>query len=496
MGLRVSSPRLPLTVIAAAAVVSALVIVLPPGEVAGQSAALHVAIDTAVSVIALVAGALLVNRFWESRALGDLLLVTAFLLLLVVNLCFSSLPALLGYSQSGFAVWSSAAGRLTGALALAAAAIWPPQQVESRSRAILVSVAGGILLLGAIALVVTLLGDRLAMAVRPSASAVGGNGPELVVNHLLLAVQLFAAFVLGAATVGFERRAVRTDDQLMHWIAATCVLFAFASLNYFLFPSLYTNWVSIGDALRICAYLCLLLGGLGEIGVYRRRAAVAAKAEERDSIARDLHDGLAQDLAFVAGRLRELAARAESDDRGDKALLTMLASAARRALDESRVAVMSLASPETPVQIAVEQTAEEVAGREGGMVLVEAEPELPVSQARKHALLCIVRESVTNALRHGRASRVDVRLVGGNGILLEVQDNGQGFEVGRPGGFGLKTIQRRATVCGGHADIVSRPGEGTVVRVHIPATTERDDTGAESLESASLGGSPAPAFSV
>jgi signal transduction histidine kinase len=476
MNLGASAPRLLVAVSVAAATLTILIGILPAGELAGHSPALHLAIDTAVSVIALVAGWLLLARFRESRTLGDLLLVSAFLLLLGANLCFSSIPALFGYPHGNFATWASAAGRLSGALALAAAAFWPPRDLASPRRAIVFAGTGCFALLAAIGVAVALLGDVLPAGVRAPAAGGAINGSALVANNFLVAVQLFAAFVLGSATIGFERRALRTGDQLMHWIAMACVLAGFARLNYFLAPSLYTDWVSLGDFLRASAYVCLLFGGLAEIS---RRAAAAAKVEERDAIARDLHDGLAQDLAFVAGRLRELATKAEFGRQRDRELFALLSSAASRALDESRVAVWSLASPDAPIEAAVEHTAEEVATREGGSVLVEAEAGLKASQAHKHAILCIVREAVTNAIRHGKPGRVEVRLIEDGGLLLEVKDNGKGFDGGRAGGFGLTTIHQRVAAFSGNANVTSTPGRGTILTVRLPAeagSAEKDAT--------------------
>jgi anti-sigma regulatory factor (Ser/Thr protein kinase) len=117
------------------------------------------------------------------------------------------------------------------------------------------------------------------------------------------------------------------------------------------------------------------------------------------------------------------------------------------------------------------RAAQEVARREGASVLVETPAGLQVSHALKHALLCIVREATTNAVRHGDPSHVVGRLFEDDGIRLEVSDNGNGFDAERPGGFGLTTIRQRVSSWGGSANITSVPGEGTVVEVHVPSET-------------------------
>jgi len=247
------------------------------------------------------------------------------------------------------------------------------------------------------------------------------------------------------------------------------MLGAFSRLNYFLTPSLYADSLSLGDGFRAASYVCLLIGGLTEIGVYRRQAAAAAQAEERERIARDLHDGLAQDLAFVAGRLRDLATNSSSQAAGKTEIFATLSSAAQRALDESRVAVSTLATPGTSVSAAVEQAAEEIAAREGGELIVEASPRIEVSPDAKQALLRIVREAVGNAFRHGHPSIVAVNVaIDEEGLALEVRDDGRGFASVRAGGLGLDSMRERARECGGQASIESTPGKGTLVAVRLP----------------------------
>jgi len=478
------TPRLTAAVAAAAALLT-LIALLPEGDLAVESSGLQVAIDTAVSVIALLAASLLAGRFRETRELGDLLLVAAFLVLLLANLFFSTVPALGGDSTDRFSTWSAAGGRLFGSVLLAGAAFCPRRGLRQPGRAPAITLAGAVALLAAIGVAVSLLGDALPVGVRHD-SATPGIG--LVASPALLASQMFSAVVLGAAAIGFLRRALRTDDQLMHWIAAATVLAAFSRLNYFILPYLYGDWVSLGDVFRAASYLFLLFGAMTEMGVYRQQAAEAAQAEERERIARDLHDGLAQDLAFVSGRLRELAGRPELEGRRDRELFMMLSSAAQRALDESRVAVSSLASPlAVPLPQAIEHSAEEVAAREGGRVLVETEPGLEVTPVAKQAMLRIVREAVANAIRHGESTTVEVRLVADHGLLLEVKDDGMGFETGRSGGLGLDAMRQRAAGCGGEAKIESIPGNGTVVSVQLPpeAVAGPQGKGARPREAAS-----------
>jgi signal transduction histidine kinase len=93
---------------------------------------------------------------------------------------------------------------------------------------------------------------------------------------------------------------------------------------------------------------------------------------------------------------------------------------------------------------------------------------------REQALYRIAQEALHNALRHGSPSSVDVRLAVHNGsVVLEIADDGNGFEPGRvdgaTGGLGLASMRDRARAAGGHLAVVSRSGGGTTVRVEVPA---------------------------
>src|SRR5207244_10174711 len=119
-------------------------------------------------------------------------------------------------------------------------------------------------------------------------------------------------------------------------------LSSFAPLNYLFFPSLYVEWLYPADVMRLGAYLLILTGAAREISRYRRGLSTAAIFDERRRIARDLHDGLAQELAFIVTKSRSLAeGMVESDERE----LGRVAAAAERALDESRRAITALFAP-------------------------------------------------------------------------------------------------------------------------------------------------------
>jgi two-component system sensor histidine kinase UhpB len=184
------------------------------------------------------------------------------------------------------------------------------------------------------------------------------------------------------------------------------------------------------------------------------RQALAAQEAERRRIARELHDGVAQELAYIV---------AESDG--------PLAAAAERALDESRRAIAALTRPvDEPLEVALVQAAEEVAGRVGVQLKVEVCEGATVSPDEREALIRIVREAITNAGRHGKAANVSVELSNGHGTLLRIADDGTGFDPARTrvGGFGLVSMRERAEALGGRFTLFSEAGSGAKIEVRLP----------------------------
>jgi signal transduction histidine kinase len=313
-------------------------------------------------------------------------------------------------------------------------------------------------------------GDHVPAAVDSRVSAAAAAHVKVVGHPLVLGGQLIGMALFAGAAAGFARGARIEADEFLAWLAAGAVLGAFARLNYFLYPSLFTDVVYTGDIFNLAFYLLLLAAALREIGAYHRGLAEAAVLNERRRIARDLHDGVAQDLAFIAARVRVLERDPAAPVRFDQ-----LTSAAERALDDSRAAIAALTRPlDEPLDAALARNAIEVAERMGARADLDLETDVEVSPATREALVRIVREGVSNATRHGRAGRVAVSLSGdAHHLRLSIADDGCGFDPrarsGHPGaGFGLVSMSERAEALGGTFDVVSAPGSGTTIEVVMP----------------------------
>jgi signal transduction histidine kinase len=438
-----------------AAGLTAVATLVPGVTLAYRSPPLHVALETATALISFLVAYLVFGRFRERRRLDDLVLTCALALIASTTLVFSALPHTVpAEGARDFSVWGSVGGALLGASTLALAAFAPSRRVASPGRAAAIGAlaCGGALIVTTS--IVVFFADGVDPEIPVGLSPSGTHRPILLGQHFLLGTQVVGVLLLLVAALGFIQRGERDRDELMRWFAAGAVLSAFARFNYFLFPSLYSDWVFTGDFLRLGFCLLLLAGAAREIGSYWRRLASMAVLEERRRIARELHDGVAQELAYIV---------AESSG--------PLAAAAERALDESRRAIAALTrAVDEPLDVALVQAAEEVAGRVGVLLRIDVSADASVSPDEREALIRIVREAITNAGRHGGAANVSVKLANGRGTLLRVADDGAGFDPARTraGGFGLMSMRERAEALGGQFTLRSEAGAGTSIEVRLP----------------------------
>lgn len=447
-----------------AGVMTDIIIMVPSLSFAYRSVPLHAMLEVTATLIAFLTTILVWGRFTQRQGLDDLLLFVALALLSLTNLVFAAIPAAIWTDPHPFSTWTTVAAGAVGAALLAAAALVPPVRLRNYEHAARLAVVAMALGLVAMGTIVGAFVDRLPIGIDPARSPVNLPGP-IVGNAVIVGAQMVIAVLFLAAAMGFTYRAERLGDEFLLWLGAASIFAAFARANYFIFPSLYSEWVYTGDVLRLCWHVLLFIGAVREIQRLQKASEEARVLEERRRIARDLHDGLAQELAFIATTTNELA-RA----RGGPAL-RQLASSAQRGLDESRRAIATLTRrDDEPFDVALVQAVEEVGHRFGTHVVVKAEPAPGIVPDQREQLLRIVREAVTNAARHGEPNVVRVAFTNGGVLRLSVEDDGIGFDPAkrRRNGFGLIAMRERAAAIGGEFSVESRPSAGTRVEVIIP----------------------------
>ncbi|MGW0031001.1 sensor histidine kinase [Streptomyces sp. NPDC003314] len=219
-----------------------------------------------------------------------------------------------------------------------------------------------------------------------------------------------------------------------------------------------------------------LIATRAELAAAERHAGTLA---ERERLAREIHDTLAQGLSSIQLLLRA-AERALPPDSPAAGHIERARRAAQDDLAEARRFVRALAPPDLEhgsLAAALERLCEPgaEAGPYGPRVRfsVSGTPvELPTPY--EVALLRIARSALANTVRHASASRAEITLsFMGASVTLDVVDDGEGFEPGavRPsseGGFGLPAMRSRAESLGGTFTVESAPGQGTAVAVSLP----------------------------
>ncbi len=466
--------------VAVGTVVTALVVTTPSLRYGPQRPVLHAQIATAAALVALLVALLAVGRYRRAALAADLLLALSFGVLGVSNLLTSAIQAITGESPHGPIGWMPVSGRLVAAALLAAAALCDVGRRSSLAttagrnrtfarprRAARMLALASVGALALLALVLTALDPQLPAALGPgtlpSDAAFGplaGSPASIVLKGSCLVLVVVAA-------IGFAVRGRHAHDRLSAPLSWGVVLLAFAWLNYLLVPSLYVNWFYAGDVLALAAYLLLAIGAVAEIGDYQRDRARLAALEERGRVARELHDGVAQEVLYMLAQARRLQAHQPGPD-ADRLL-----AAAERALSESRSAISALRAPsDESLPDALERIAGELAHRLELDVRVDADPDVEAAPDVRDALARIVGEALANAARHGVARRATVELRAGPPRRLLVRDDGRGFDpdpaLVPDGSFGLQSMRERAAAVGGHVEIRSAPGAGTEVEVTLP----------------------------
>jgi signal transduction histidine kinase len=208
-----------------------------------------------------------------------------------------------------------------------------------------------------------------------------------------------------------------------------------------------------------------------------QRLNLLAVSEERLRLAHEMHDGLAQVLAYVntkAQAVKEFlrAGRGEEAERH----LDQLAAAAREIYSDVRESIIGLRSAGARHSMA-EALAEYVAAweRQSGIECeLAVDPELRLAAGPELQLLRIVQEALANVRKHAGASQVAVRVERTDGwVVATVEDDGVGFNPAEQKRsefprFGLATMRERAESIGGSVQLDTAPGTGTRIRVEIP----------------------------
>jgi signal transduction histidine kinase len=444
-----------------------LMVAIPELPFVYSNLQLHVAFATIAAFVLVIVAIVLAGRYRRSGSGRDLVALAAILVLTGKNLFLSVLTAVHPGEASDFESWTFHGVRVLGAGLLAVAALMPARQLAQPRRAELLTLGGTLGAAAAIVLVTAFFGDALPGQFddpptdRESLESFGQQ-------PVLTGLEWLAAVCYAVAAAGFAYHADRYRDRFQMWLGLYSVVAAVAFVNYAIYPTLFTELIYAGDILLLASILAMLYGTTREIAAFQGAVAQAAVLEERRRFARDLHDGVAQELAFIASQIRWSRTRPPGEDE-----MNQIMESVERALDESRGAIAALKRPvDEPLESALAHTAEDVAERLGGRLELHMQDGVQLPEAWREALTRIVREAVANAIRHGHARTIKVELNGSDGrVALRVSDDGAGFDPSQPhpNRFGLTSMRERAESLGGTFTLTSEPGKGTSVEVQVPS---------------------------
>ncbi len=204
----------------------------------------------------------------------------------------------------------------------------------------------------------------------------------------------------------------------------------------------------------------------------QQRLRRLALVEDRERIARDLHDGIIQDLFAVGLVLQGLASRL--DEASDRRDLEEAVERLDAAITGLRRFIFDLKPPawqDRDLRVELTRLVHQLSEPYGVETQVEVSPELTRVPGDVIDVACqIVREATNNALRHSGSPTVEVRAESGAGFLiLTVTDKGGGFDPATVSvGLGLASLRGRAEKAGGDTTVYSRIGHGTTVRILLP----------------------------
>lgn len=237
----------------------------------------------------------------------------------------------------------------------------------------------------------------------------------------------------------------------------------------------------------------VLLAGFSAEITARRRAEEKIQAEqrllrelldlqerERKLISHELHDGFVQDIVGAQMLLDAAISHATAEDSAFRKEMDTAQTLLRDAIAEARRMIRDLRPVIIREESGVVGALHDMVAQEekAGDLRVQFEHDVRFQRLDpmlEGTIFRIVHEALVNVRKHSEASEVMIRLTERDGLLLEIEDGGKGFEISQvsPDRFGVRGICERARLFGGQATIDSRPGAGTKVTVALPVRERR-----------------------
>jgi NarL family two-component system sensor histidine kinase LiaS len=208
------------------------------------------------------------------------------------------------------------------------------------------------------------------------------------------------------------------------------------------------------------------------------RAKMSAVVEERQRLARELHDAVSQQLFAISMTATAVSRTLEQDFERAKRQIELIEEMASVAQSEMRALLLHL----RPIHLegkrlaqAIPELVQEMKAKVSIDISLDMDQDLSLNKGMENHLFRIVQEAMSNTLRHARASRMGIELHRrGDTVKLVVRDNGVGFNVEekKHASYGMMNIEERVNELGGSFHVVSAPGKGTRLEIRVPLMAE------------------------
>jgi signal transduction histidine kinase len=454
--------------------------------------------------IAAMAAILQWNRFREDEDPAALLLATALLVLAAQNavglfVAIAGLQDTLGFSLRapgqapiyGWLISRVIAAALFGAAALAEMRgwMWAPRRPALFALGVagLTIAAFPILRLfeGSLPVLYEVSGLERLLGPEPTAGIAPGMTVALLAANALVVVLLASAAQLHREVYG------RTGQRRSLLLSYALFIGAMSQIQFAIVPPSYFGLVSAGDILRVAFYVAVVLvfdadslSTLRELRLSRSKVEELREAEttqavleERSRLAREIHDGLAQELWLAKLRFGRLLKAVGGEQAAIDHEAAALGAAIDSAIAEARLAVIAMnVRPwqSHDLEAALARYVQDVSERLDLPVMFKVERSAPpLSVHATEQILRAVHEALHNVRKHAEASSATVVLDGADGLVqVSVSDDGRGLPPGAMSrGYGLTNMRERVEALGGQL-LVQSPGWGTRIVVEVPALEE------------------------
>ncbi|OUM84327.1 MAG: histidine kinase [Bacillus thermozeamaize] len=208
-----------------------------------------------------------------------------------------------------------------------------------------------------------------------------------------------------------------------------------------------------------------------------QKAKISAIVEERQRLARELHDAVSQQLFAISMTATAVGRTMDRDFEKARRQIHLIEEMASVAQSEMRALLLHL----RPVHLEGKRLSEgllellhELRAKVPIEMTWEMEEEIQLPRGIEDHLFRIVQEALSNALRHSKASKLDLKLhCPGETIRLLIQDNGVGFDLNekKRTSYGLESMRERVNEIGGTLSIITAPGKGTRIDIRVPILT-------------------------